>query len=59
MSHTRVKFTSLTRTINPVSGIHYLDAIDEDGRHWTSHVNTFIDDFSHWKPSPTHPCRES
>jgi hypothetical protein len=34
----RVKFTHITRVIGPRSGIHYLDAIDENGQHWTAQM---------------------
>ena len=29
-----VKFVSITRTIDPKTGIHYMDALDENGIHW-------------------------
>ena len=35
----RVKFTHITRTIDPKSRIHYLDAIDENGIHWMSEMS--------------------
>jgi len=35
----RVKFTSVTRTIDPQSRIHYLDAIDENGQHWMAEMS--------------------
>ncbi len=35
----RVKFTHITRTIDPKTRIHYLDAIDEDGIHWMSRMD--------------------
>lgn len=35
----RVKFTHITRTIDPKSRIHYLDAIDESGQHWTAEMS--------------------
>ena len=34
-----VKFVSITRTIGPKSGIHYLDAIDENGIHWMAEMS--------------------
>ena len=34
----RVKFIHITRTIDPKTRIHYLDAIDEDGIHWTAQM---------------------
>ena len=33
-----VKFTYITRTIDPKSGIHYLDAISDDGIHWMAQM---------------------
>mgnify|MGYP003674415940 CR=1 FL=1 len=32
------KFVYVTRVIGPKSGIHYLDAIDDQGRHWTAEM---------------------
>jgi len=39
----RVKFTYITRTICPKSGIHYLDSIDENGIHWTAELSPGIE----------------
>ena len=36
----RVKFVSISRTISDASGIHYLDAIDENGIHWMAQMQT-------------------
>jgi hypothetical protein len=40
----KVKFVSVTRTIDtrngPHHGIHYLDAIDENGHHWTAEMDS-------------------
>ena len=38
-----VKFVSITRTIGPKSGIHYLDAIDENGVHWMAEMTHGIE----------------
>jgi hypothetical protein len=35
---TLVKFVSITRTIDPKTNIHYLDAIDENGHHWMAQM---------------------
>ena len=35
---TPVKFVSVTRTIDPKSNIHYLDAIDENGIHYMAQM---------------------
>ena len=34
----KIKFVSVTRVIDPKSGIHYLDAVDTDGRHWMAQM---------------------
>ena len=39
----RVKFTHITRTIDPKSGVHYLDAISEDGIHYTAEMSPGIE----------------
>jgi hypothetical protein len=36
---TPVKFVSVTRTIDPKTRIHYLDAIDENGNHWMAEMS--------------------
>lgn len=33
-----VKFVSVTRTIDPKTRIHYMDAIDEEGNHWMAQM---------------------
>lgn len=33
-----VKFVQVTRTIDPKTRIHYLDAIDTEGKHWTAEM---------------------
>lgn len=35
----RVKFVSVTRTIDPKTRIHYLDAIDDNGQHWMAEMS--------------------
>ena len=35
----KVKFVYVTRTIGSRSGIHYLDAIDENGQHWMAQMS--------------------
>lgn len=35
----KVKFVSITRTIDPKSGIQYLDAIDNKGIHWMAEMS--------------------
>ena len=55
----RVKLTQITRTIDPKTRIHYLDAIDEDGRHWmaqmTHRVENWITYSEKWKLAPQVP----
>ena len=34
----RVKFTQVSRVIDPKTRIHYLDAIDENGMHWMAQM---------------------
>lgn len=34
-----VKFVHITRTIDPKTRIHYLDAIDEQGQHWMAEMS--------------------
>jgi hypothetical protein len=34
-----VKFVSVTRTIDPKTGIHYLDAVDAYGFHWMAQMD--------------------
>ena len=34
----KVKFVSVTRTIDPKTHIHYLDAVDEYGNHWMAQM---------------------
>jgi len=36
---TTVKFVSITRVIDPKTGIHYLDAIDEYGEHYMAQMD--------------------
>jgi hypothetical protein len=34
----RLKFTQVSRVIDPKTRIHYLDAIDENGQHWMAQM---------------------
>ena len=36
---TEAKFVTITRVIDPKTRIHYLDAIDDQGRHWTAEMS--------------------
>ena len=55
----RVKFTHITRTICPRTGIHYLDAIDENGQHWVAQMSHGIEPWliytETWKKDPQQP----
>ena len=39
----KVKFTYITRVIDPKTRIHYLDAIDENGQHWSAQMETGVE----------------
>jgi type IV secretory pathway TraG/TraD family ATPase VirD4 len=45
----KVKFTQVSRVICPKTGIHYLDAIDENGIHWTGQQETGVERWITWK----------
>ena len=34
-----VKFVSITRTIDPTTGIHYMDALDVNGVHYMAQMD--------------------
>jgi len=55
----KVKFTTITRTIDPKTRIHYLDAIDENGIHWVAQqeigVERWITYKEVWKKDPQQP----
>jgi hypothetical protein len=35
----RVKFVTIARVIDERKGIHYLDAVDSEGYHWSAEMN--------------------
>ena len=39
----RVKFKTITRVIDPKTRIHYLDAIDTNGNHWSAEMSPKIE----------------
>ena len=39
----RLKFTHITRVIDPKTRIHYLDAIDENGYRWEAQMTLKVD----------------
>ena len=45
----KVKFISVTRVIDPKTRIHYLDAVDEDGRHWMAQQETGVEEWITYK----------
>jgi len=55
----RVKFTHVTRVIDPKTRIHYLDAVDENGRHWTAQMTHTEEPWiiykEVWKEDPQQP----
>jgi hypothetical protein len=55
----RVKFKTITRTICPKTCIHYLDAIDDKGQHWTAQMThqgePWLCYTDTWKKDPQQP----
>jgi hypothetical protein len=55
----KVVFLSISRVIDPKTRIHYLDAIDEDGQHWTAQMThqeePWIIYKEVWKKDPQQP----
>ena len=55
----RVKFTQVSRVICPKSGIHFLDAVDTEGLHWTAQMETGVERWitykEVWKRDPQQP----
>jgi hypothetical protein len=56
---TKVKFVHVERTIDPKTRIHYLDAVDEDGVHWSAEMSSTIERWlvytKLWTKDPQHP----
>jgi hypothetical protein len=50
------KFTQITRVIDPKTRIHYLDAIDDQGRHWMAQMSHQLEPWlcytETWKLAP-------
>jgi len=44
----KVRFTQVIRTIDPKSGIHYLDAVDTEGQHWMAQMTHDVKSDSPW-----------
>ena len=55
----RVKFKTITRVIDPKTRIHYLDAVDENGYHWTAEMSHKVEPWivytSNWRKDPQQP----
>jgi hypothetical protein len=45
----RVKFKSITRVIDPKTGIHYLDAISDKGEHYMAEMETGVEKWITYK----------
>ncbi|MFZ9327477.1 MAG: hypothetical protein ACO24H_08495 [Polynucleobacter sp.] len=54
-----VKFVSVARTIDPRTGVHYLDAIDENGMHWMASMEDKTENWLYyhelWYQDPQQP----
>ena len=59
MMTNKLKFTQVSRVICPKTGVHYLDAIDENGIHWVAQqvigVERWITYKEVWKKDPQQP----
>ncbi len=57
----KLKFTQVSRVICPKTGIHYLDAIDEYGNHWTAVMRTDVEQWitysQMWHEDPQQPVK--
>jgi hypothetical protein len=55
----KLKFAQVSRVICPKTGVHYLDAIDENGIHWVAQqeigVERWITYKEVWKKDPQQP----
>ena len=55
----RLKFTQVSRVICPKTHIHYLDAVDEYGYHWSAQQETGVERWitykGVWKRDPQQP----
>ena len=55
----KIKFVSVTRVIDPKTHIHYLDAVDEYGYHWSAQQETGVEPWitykAVWKKDPQQP----
>jgi hypothetical protein len=57
----KIKFTQVSRVICPKTGVHYLDAVDENGIHWVAQqeigVERWITYKEVWKKDPQQPVQ--
>ena len=55
----KVKFVTVTRTIDVTNGIHYLDAIDENGHRWEAEMSSRVEKWlvytKVWRKDPQQP----
>lgn len=58
----KVKFTQISRTICPKTGVHYLDAISDEGVHYVAEMRTDVEKWivfsSQWKKSGQMPYKK-
>jgi len=59
----KVKFTYITRTICPFTGMHFLDAITDDGEHYVAEMSPREEKWlvfvSSWKKSGQVPYKNT
>jgi hypothetical protein len=59
----KVKFTQVSRVICPKTGVHYLDAVSEDGEHYVAEMKSGIERWlvftSPWKKSGQVPYKDT
>jgi hypothetical protein len=59
----KIKFVSVTRVIDPKTGIHYLDAVDTEGQLWSAEMRTGVEKWivytSSWKKSGGIPYKDT
>jgi len=55
----KVKFVTVARVIDDRNGIHYLDAIDVNGNHWSAEMDSRQEQWlvytKVWKKDPQQP----
>ena len=56
---TMIKFVSIVRTIDPKTGTHYLDGIDDKWHHWTAEMSQKVEAWmvhtKQWRKDPQQP----